>query len=296
MPTHIQLDSSPALFSTFGRALLPKKNLHGQAQRGLTPSMPEITAHQSGILIAPDHLHHYEKLCGFQPSLYLPATYLHVLAFKMHMALITHPKFPLPLMGLVHVRNSIDQKRPVSASEMIDMTSQLGALRQTPSGTEFDIITRAFIAGQVVWEEVSTMLHRAPTTAPKAKPKVSPPALACQTFWSLSANLGRQYARLSGDYNPIHLYGLTAQLFGFKQAIIHGMYSKARSLAELDNQSQLALSSKAFNIEVQFKLPVFLPATVRFEWDQDAGKQHTQFQLMNDSGKKPHLRGRIEIN
>ena len=51
---------------------------------------------------------------------------------------------------------------------------------------------------------------------------------------SLAKDLGRRYAAISGDYNPIHLGALSAKLFGFKQAIAHGMWSKARCLAALD--------------------------------------------------------------
>lgn len=41
--------------------------------------------------------------------------------------------------------------------------------------------------------------------------------------WSLASDLGRRYARVSGDINPIHLHALSARAFGFRRAIAHGM-------------------------------------------------------------------------
>ena len=48
--------------------------------------------------------------------------------------------------------------------------------------------------------------------------------------------LGRQYAMLGGDFNPIHIHSSLARLMGFKEMLIHGMYNKARCIAELEKK------------------------------------------------------------
>ena len=75
----------------------------------------------------------------------------------------------------------------------------------------------------------------------------------------MPGDIGRRYAAVSGDRNPIHLHGLSARLFGQQGAIAHGMWTKARCLAAL--QGHLP---EAFTVEVAFKLPVRLPAKVAF--------------------------------
>ena len=60
---------------------------------------------------------------------------------------------------------------------------------------------------------------------------------------------------MSQDYNPIHLYGFTAKLFGFPRAIAHGLWSAARCLALL--QDKLPTPPVAYS--VQFKQPLLLP-------------------------------------
>ncbi|WP_285199444.1 MaoC family dehydratase, partial [Klebsiella pneumoniae] len=67
---------------------------------------------------------------------------------------------------------------------------------------------------------------------------------------------GRKYAKVSNDYNPIHLYAQTAKMFGFKQAIAHGMWSAAKTLSILE--ASLGKPAKAYSLS--FKQPVFLPS------------------------------------
>ena len=54
--------------------------------------------------------------------------------------------------------------------------------------------------------------------------------------WRLPGDLGRRYAAVSGDRNPIHLYPLTAKALGFPRQIAHGMWSLARCVAALENR------------------------------------------------------------
>ena len=72
-------------------------------------------------------------------------------------------------------------------------------------------------------------------------------------------DIGRRYGAVSGDRNPIHLHGWSAKLFGMPRPIAHGMWVKARCLAELESTLP-----DAFTVDVRFKLPLFLPAQVAF--------------------------------
>jgi acyl dehydratase len=97
--------------------------------------------------------------------------------------------------------------------------------------------------------------------------------------WKLPGDLGRRYASVSGDSNPILLYPLTAKAFGFDRPIAHGMWTKARCLAALRLPD-------AFTVSVRFKKPIFLPGTVRFGADDD------RFAVQSRKGAM-HLEGRI---
>jgi acyl dehydratase len=100
--------------------------------------------------------------------------------------------------------------------------------------------------------------------------------------------LGRRYALVSGDVNPIHLFDLTARAFGFRAAIAHGMWSLARCAAALE---AAGLASGRFALDVEFRLPVFLPATLLFEsWADGEG---AAFALRDSQGEKLHLSGSL---
>jgi acyl dehydratase len=65
--------------------------------------------------------------------------------------------------------------------------------------------------------------------------------------WALPQDAGRRYAALSGDWNPIHLWGWSARLFGLRQPIIHGAHSMARARAELERLGGRPLQTLALD-------------------------------------------------
>ncbi len=98
-------------------------------------------------------------------------------------------------------------------------------------------------------------------------------------------DLGRRYAAVSGDHNPIHLYPLTAKAFGFPRQIAHGMQTLARCVAALDNRIP-----EAATVLVEFKKPVLLPSRVAFG-SRVAGDT-AEFSLTRPGDGAPHLVGR----
>src|SRR3977135_2087295 len=100
--------------TTYARAALPlvpgASLLPFVAGRG--KEMPALERSVSGVTVEPGALAAYVRVCGFTLRDVLPATYLHVRAFPMHMALMTDGKFPFPAVGLVHLSNRIVVHRP----------------------------------------------------------------------------------------------------------------------------------------------------------------------------------------
>lgn len=251
--------------------------------------LPSVQLVMRDVKIARDNLAAYNRVCGFSQKETLPATYPFVLAFPLHMELMTLPEFPFAAMGLVHIRNSITQHRPIAASETLSITVRPANLRPHDKGLQFDFITTLTSGNEVVWESVSTMLRRGGGSG-ESKPAASKPAVQpspAVVQWAIPADTGRRYGAVSGDRNPIHLYAFTAKLFGFPRAIAHGMWTKARCLAALESKLP-----NAFTVDVQFKLPVLLPAKVAFHSDDIAGGG-IAFSVSDFKSGKPHLAGTI---
>ena len=83
-----------------------------------------------------------------------------MLAFPLHMAVMSDGSFPFGAVGLVHVENSIAQKRPIGIDEEMTIRVRPTKLQPHPKGKTFSLETEVLVDGKVVWESVSTMLRR----------------------------------------------------------------------------------------------------------------------------------------
>jgi acyl dehydratase len=226
-------------------------------------AMPEDTLERS-VTVDPVALAKYAHVCGFTLRDELPATYPHVLAFPLHMALLG--RAPFSAVGVVHIANTITQHRPLLLGEELALSARVSALRPHRRGQVFDFLTEARVGGTLVWEDVSTNLKRGSgdESVRDTWTFEAPPVTA---QWRLRDDLGRRYAAVSGDRNPIHLHAWSAKPFGFERAIAHGMWTKARCLAALRLPD-------AFTAEVRFKKPILLPGKMTFGEAEDRFAVH----------------------
>ena len=283
------LDETPGSIPLMLKAALPTvpgvSGLPGVKKSG--SELPELTLVRKGVAVDPAHVAAYAEVCAFPRKDTLPLPYLHMLAFPLHMALLTDPAFPFPAMGTVHVENTITQHRGLTAGDRYDVSVTAAALRGHAKGRVFDMVTEISVDGEVVWEEVSTYLRRGRGDDAAPGGLDVPVVDGSGVEWRLPGDLGRRYASVSGDRNPIHLYGLTAKAFGFPRQIAHGMWSKARCIAAVENRLP-----DAVRVEVAFKTPVVLPATVRFTSSPAVDDRGLGFSLVNPKSGAPHLAGR----
>jgi acyl dehydratase len=285
-----ELGSVPRILLLYARAVAPL--LPGVSRlpwvAGGDGEIPDLELTLAQVRVDPKRLADYARVCGFFLRDELPATYPHVLAFPLHLALMADGRFPFGAIGLVHVANRITQRRSIQREERLELRVRATSLEDHPRGRTFSLVSEAWVADELVWEELSTMLHRGQRTdAVPVRDEHQPPSPSLSAEWRLPGNLGRRYAAVSGDRNPIHLHALTARPFGFPRAIAHGMWTKARCLAALEQRLP-----DAFNIDVRFRRPILLPATVGFgsAVEDDA----IRFCVHDASIDTRHLDGRVQ--
>ncbi len=256
-----KLSSPPSALALYPRAVAPlipgASRLPWVAGRGT--AVPERELVLEDVRADPGQLARYARVCGYRLGATLPPTYPHVLAFGLHMALMTRGDFPFAPVGLVHVENVITQRRAIKTGATLELRARATQPEPHPKGRTFAFLTEARVDGDLVWEERSTMLRRGGDGSDDhhRPSRTKPPELPARAQWTLPGDLGRRYAAASGDRNPIHLSGLTAKLFGFPDAIAHGMWTKARCLAALEGRLPAA-----FRAEVAFRQPIRLPGQV----------------------------------
>lgn len=241
--------------------------------------LPDIGL-RCGITVDERNLAAYRKLCLFAQNGRLPPTYPHVMAFALQLQLLTAKAFPFPLLGLVHLSNRIRVLRPLGGLSRLHFAVSVDNLQPHEKGATFDLRTDAHDRLGLIWSESSRMLCRGMKLdgAAPAVEEPEPLPMTELTRWFAASDIGRHYARICGDYNPIHLTSATAKLFGFPQAIAHGMWSKAMAMAHL--RGHLPLSG--YEVEVDFQKPVRLPSEVMLDCSEVA--PDGQFRLTGHSG------------
>lgn len=293
------LESPPSILPLYARAAAPM--VPGASLLPFVPGrgkqIPAIELTLQGVSPDPDKVAAYARVCGFALRDHLPPTYPHVLAFPLHMAVMADGSFPFGAVGLVHVENSISQYRQIGLGEELEIKVKPTKLQPHPRGQTFSLVTKVKAGRRIVWESTSTMLHRAPgaeqpADGPKSRDMHDKSAHrqlgggAAAMTWKVGGDLGRRYAAVSGDRNPIHMYGLSAKALGFPRAIAHGMWTKARCLAALESRLP-----DAFEVEVRFRKPILLPGRVEFAGGSEGDQ--IQFAVRDAKRGTPHLDGRL---
>lgn len=226
----------------------------------------------------------YERVCGFATGAEaMPVTYPHVLAFPMTVRVMASRAFPLPVLGLVHTSTRMTQWRGLPAHEEYELGVRVEGVAPHRRGTEATVVTEARVAGTLVWESRNTYLARH-STAGASGPRddvTERTALPAVAEWRFAGDVGRRYGAVSRDRNPIHLYPLTARLFGFARPIAHGMWTVARCLAEHPVDGQ------PLTVRAEFKAPVLLPGTVTYAADGN------HFELRG-AMQRLHLTGEVQ--
>jgi acyl dehydratase len=284
----------PALPRLYARAL---RQSVGTRRRLPTPAVGAASGWSTdpvrvkAVRLSEARLRAYRQVCGFAESDTVPATYPQLLAFPLQLLVLTSPGFPFPALGAVHIANLIEQHEELQPGATLDLAVHATDLREHRRGRQVTVVIEARLAGREVWRARSDYLRiEQPGPPSEATPGTPEPyvetASKTPVSWELGADLGRRYAAVSGDRNPIHLYDLTARPFGFRHHIAHGMWTLARCLAQL----QPDVPSR-MRCDVTFRRPVPLPGSVEFTASGTDGR--TDFAVGSASAPDRHLVGRL---
>ena len=286
----IQLDftSKPAIAGAMFKALvLPRKGFDAKV------GLPEINASWIGAKADKGALDEYLKTLDLPQQATLPVLYPHVMAGAMHMHMLSHKEFPIRLLGALHLKNRITQLKAIDVNAEFDIKSAMADFRLVAKGVEFDFTTDVFVDGEKVWYEVSTYFMAGrfggkenPSTETSFELNALSNPVAGKD-WYLPANRGKVYAKITGDYNPIHTSKHLAKLFGFKRDIAHGFGVLAQGIETVAAIETAGGLDKALQVDVIFKGPVFLENKVTLK--QDTTQDAARFDMYCGDNAKPNI-------
>ena len=240
------LDSSPSILPLYARAALPMipgasllpfvPGGGGEIPDGLDLELAGVSAKSADVAA-------YAKVCGFALRDTLPPTYPHMLAFPLHMAVMSDGSLPVR-RGRPRPRRELDRPEAADRDRRGDDDPRAAdascsrTRRGRPSRWRPRSWSTARSSGRA--SARCSAAARATTSCPRRRrsgfDSARPADAPASAEWKLGGDLGRRYAGVSGDRNPIHMHSLTAKPLGFPGAIAHGMWTKARALAQLESK------------------------------------------------------------
>ncbi len=281
----VEIDRPASAAALYLGALLSSRKRPGPIE-----ALPEVSYVRPRVVVEAAHIASYARVCGFDQAHAVPLTYPQLLTFPLVMAFFCSDDCPWPALGTVHLANRIEQRQRLSPGDALRVEMRTGGLFAHAKGQVFALETKITRADDIVWEATQTVLRlgvKNPSGPAFASELADETPLSHQADFSAPGDIGRRYGRVSGDLNPIHLSAFSARLFGFRRAIAHGMWTKARALAALMPRAPAAQAK----VEVEFKVPLYLPARASLWTGRDA--QGAWFEVRDAKGDKPHLRGRL---
>lgn len=294
------LTAPPHLTTLYGTALA--RSLQSRLRRGGAGSgLPKERHRLDKLTPDPEEVRRFQLLMGRSSSGFLPSGYVHTLVFPVAVSVLARRDFPLPLLGMIHLRNEIDHLRPIRQDEQLSATAWVENLLPHRSGTQVDVVVEVRSAAEPVWNGRSTYLAKGVHMSGPAAGSPGHPAGERDTedlpghptaVWSLSGDAGRRYAAVSGDYNPIHLNAVSARAAGLNRPIAHGMYLASRMVSEVGPGE-----ATPFRWTVDFRAPVTLPSKVFLsaEVDRDLRSQWLGAEVIawDPRRRRAHFSGRL---
>jgi len=292
------------------------------------PMLPASSL-QKEIQIDTVHCERYNKTVNWKLGIasVIHPSYLQVLTLPMQLEMMVNKPFPFKPMGLVHLANHIEVNWLPEQNSKLMLKTSFNGLTKHKKGWVFAVLSEGFVGDKLALSGTSYYLSRqrhspenesrrviadmstvelnskaqSAEQMPSAMPIVNAvtPPFDSTSELTFPLGIGRKYARVSGDFNPIHLTRWSAKFMGFRQAIAHGMYSKALCLSAVIKQqtqnSQLALAQTPMQFSTQFMQPIYLPT--RCELTVNCGMSRIDFSLTSHSRSKEreHLRTSVVI-
>ena len=232
---------------------------------------------------------------------------LSVLSMPAMLLLLAHGDSPVRPLGAVNARNRFELLRPDLCTEEALLELQGGAevkaelmreARRVRRGLEIDLSVEVVLHGDgddggrevVIFRQVFTMLQfmKFNKTTPAIIPQGVDTGPNDDSLWlqatsvpfKLQADGPKAWAAICKDYNPIHMSTLAAKVLGFPGRIGHGNHALALAVARLegvdemkyDERKRMGRGRRALEMDVQFKRPISLPASLTAESVSRDGK------------------------
>ncbi len=222
----------------------------------------------------------------------VPLLFPHSYFGPLHLQMLTDEGFPLRVLGGIHLRNHVLQKKALLLDEEYSADLVFTAQRRRPQGLEVDFKTEILKGGEVHWESLTTFLFRRKFKSEDAESPLGT-LLSNSTDLVEKANfpvpmlMGKQFGWLTKDINPIHMSRILAKIFGFERDLCHGMWALSRSLPLVGGIDW----TKPVRNDVWFKGPLYMQRDVTIK----VCRSHPElFELFSQGNDRPCVLAKVQ--
>ena len=222
-----------------------------------------------------------------------PLSYFYLLSQSAQVKQMLNKNFPLPIPGMIHLETHMTYLAEPMEEVALQIVSDV-IIDNKEEGSLLPLFIESYFQNGIkIVEARSRYLVKRKSNRKKIKLEIEEEsesdASNWLTFkWALKNNIGIKYARLSGDYNPIHIATPLAWLFGFKKKIIHGWYLLSRAVSEIEKETNMPAKS----IEVNFLKAVNFPSKLDFEF-RLSNRRNLEFRIKRKKDDEASVSGYI---
>jgi acyl dehydratase len=177
---------------------------------------------------------------------------------------------PYPITKVLNVGCNLDIRTPIPANEPLHVTAQLveidddgrRAVLTTRVVTSTKSAKDALVAEMIVMVPLKRDRSEKKSNgggAKKESSRVPGDATELASF-DLHATAGLDFAKLTGDFNPIHWIKPAARAAGFSNVILHGFGTMARAIEGLNRNQFAGDTTQLKKWSCRFTKPLVLPA------------------------------------
>jgi hypothetical protein len=171
---------------------------------------------------------------------------------------------PYPLVRVLNAGCRIVERAPLPEGEPLQVRARIESVDDDGRRA---ILTTRILTGTARSPEALACELRAfvPLQKGDGQKKVRagvPLSVRELAFLSIGADAGLDFAKLTGDFNPIHWLPPYARAAGFPGCILHGFSTLARAVEAIDRSLLAGDPTRLASIDVRFVRPLPLPARV----------------------------------
>jgi MaoC like domain len=263
------LEQGSAL-SAIGRILLGnvEQQLLGRRPPKGAPQLPGRELRAEYAPRAPELVRDYVKHVGGDPAAYKATLPPHLFPqWVFGLASRTLAGLPYPSSRIINAGCNFELRAPIPAGEPLSVTARLESIDD--DGRRAVMKTRAVTSTKSAKDALVVELFAlvplpkkdgAPAAKGEKKDTPRVPLEAKEVaYFDVPAKAGLDFAKLTGDFNPIHWIPGAARASGFPSVILHGFGTMARTLEALNRGVFAGDVTRLKKWSCRFTRPLVLP-------------------------------------